>query len=546
MNDNAAIRENFVNHIYEIGVKERKHDILSSLPDDMAELHQKGYIHIHDLEAFGLVYNCCIPNIYNFINPPNEHFFTSEGKILYLFSQYKLLITSLGTTQSGGIGFANFDQEISDFFTMFHIPFTCTTQAFLEDAIYDFLYWINTTRTRYNREPYYISINLGLSTDAWGRFVTKTFLTKFLMLPSEFIRPNIIFKVSNDINFHEGTPNYDLYVLSLKTTAKKMIPTYLLLDSATNKNCDHKKLAIMGCRTRVYQNINGESTSIGRGNIAYVSINLPRLALENNTIESFEIALKKLLEQVIKLLVFRAESLRQHAIIHSIFFNNLWNNVRTVDDLIMQGTLSIGFIGLTETIQILTGNKLFNSKSSMKLAYEIINLMRKFIDDHRNKNSMNFSLLATPGEMLSGRFCEIDKALFHNEIHKKSFYTNSFHVDVDSHISIVKKIELEAPFHRLCNGGAITYVEFKESPIDNLLALQDTIAIALKNGISYLGFNYPLDICEECNMVGTFDQCKKCNSNKIKRIRRVSGYLEDANFFTPGKAAELKKRSSNE
>lgn len=545
MSDNAAIRNNYVDYIYETGVQKRKKAVLRAIPADMMDLHKKGYIHIHDMEAFGLVYNCCIPDVYNFIKHQKCSAHTIAGKILFLFSQYKLLITRLGVSQSGGIGFANFDQEISDFLTQLHIPFNAETQAIFSDAVNDFLFWINTTRTRYNREPYYISINLGLSTDAWGRYATLAILTQFLSQPVAFTRPNIIFKVSNKINAVAGTANNDLFLLALKVTSQRMIPTYLLLDSDVNCDCDAEQLAIMGCRTRVYQNANGKESSVGRGNIAYISINLPRLALENRTLSSFNSALDSLLENVIKLLKIRAESFRKHGMVDFVFKSGVWHDAISIDELIKQGTLSVGFIGLAETIQILTGQKMFTSSQNIDLGYEIISRMRKCIDDHRTNESLNFSLLATPGEMLSGRFCAIDKVLFNDNVHQKDFYTNSFHIDVDSRIPLLTKIEIEGRFHQLCNGGAITYVEFKESPFNNLLALQDAIEFAQKKGVSYFGFNYPLDICEECSMVGTFDQCPQCASKKIKHIRRVSGYLEDTNFFTQGKSAEVKLRCPN-
>ena len=159
---------------------------------------------------------------------------------------------------------------------------------------------------------------------------------------------------------------------------------------------------------------------------------------------------------------------------------------------------------------------------------------------------LNFSLLATPGEMISGRFCNIDKEIYNHKIHEKNFYTNSFHVDVDSRIPLLEKIQYEAPFHLLCNGGCITYVELYSAPFNNILALLDVIEYAEKVGISYLGFNYPLDICNVCGETGTFDECKCCGSRDIKRIRRVSGYLEDFNYFTIGKKAEVIKRKAND
>jgi ribonucleoside-triphosphate reductase len=147
--------------------------------------------------------------------------------------------------------------------------------------------------------------------------------------------------------------------------------------------------------------------------------------------------------------------------------------------------------------------------------------------------------------MLSGRFCEIDKEIFHHSVHKKNYYTNSFHIDVNAGIPLLEKIEKEGPFHALCNGGCITYVELRSAPLTNILALFDAVQYAEISGVSYMGFNYPLDICNQCGANGTFDKCPECGSIDIKRIRRVSGYLEELDYFTKGKTAEAKERRAN-
>ena len=210
-----------------------------------------------------------------------------------------------------------------------------------------------------------------------------------------------------------------------------------------------------------------------------------------------------------------------------------------------QGTYSIGFIGLSETIEKNTNKKPYEDSKSYDLSLDIIKFMRKFVDERRAEEHKNFSLLGTPGEILSGRFCELDSKLYPQKFQEKGFYTNSFHVDVQSGISLFDKIKLEAPFHALCNGGSITYIEFPSAILDNTEALEDALSYATTNGISYIGFNYPLDICNDCNTSGTFDSCEKCGSEDVKHIRRVSGYLEDTKYFTSGKSREIKVRKSN-
>ena len=184
--------------------------------------------------------------------------------------------------------------------------------------------------------------------------------------------------------------------------------------------------------------------------------------------------------------------------------------------------------------------------SPEKLGYEIVRKLREHVDYLRSDIGLNFSLLATPGEQISGRFAEADKKKFKHPVLEKGFYTNSFHAEVDSGLSIYDKLRLEGKFHALCNGGSISYVEFNDAPMENIEALEDLVAYASAQGVSYLGMNFPLDICRECGRKGTFDDCPACGSKNIRRIRRVSGYLEDLDYFTSGKKREVAKRRANE
>jgi ribonucleoside-triphosphate reductase len=225
--------------------------------------------------------------------------------------------------------------------------------------------------------------------------------------------------------------------------------------------------------------------------------------------------------------------------------HHILDNVENVTDMLLHGTFSIGFIGLSETVEVLTGKKFYQHDDAFTLAVSIITRMRENVDTLRVAEHRNYSLLATPGEMISGRFCKKDIEYYPNPIQEKGFYTNSFHVDVDSGLSLLGKIDKEAPFHALCNGGSISYVEFPSAPLSNIEALSDAIQYPEHKGISYLGFNYPLYICNTCSASGTFDICSQCGSSDIKRIRRVSGYLEDLNYFTSGKKAEAKRQTPN-
>ena len=222
-------------------------------------------------------------------------------------------------------------------------------------------------------------------------------------------------------------------------------------------------------------------------------------------------------------------------------------NRDNLEDVFKHGTLSIGFIGLGEAIEVLTGSKYYENVKSYMYALGIVKHMKDYVDFLRNEYKMNFSLLATAGELISGRFIDIDKELYKPEvdIFSKGFYTNSFHIDVDSKLPGYKKIQMEGLFHEYCNGGCITYIELGEAPLSNTEGLLEYLDIATKAGTHYLGFNFPKDVCNNCGVSGVFDICPKCKSNNITRIRRVSGYLEILDGFTEGKKNEVKHRMKN-
>ena len=545
--ENAAKRINFCADIYDAGALFTKSRIKKEIPDEYKSLHEQGYIHIHDLEGYGQVYNCSMPNFKDNIIKNIKKSNYSSSIMIQCFSILKNIITEIGNSQTGGIGVQDIDTLISSIYNFYNIRFTKGNRILTKDCLSELIYWINTTRTRYCREPYYITLNLGMDISKWGRFICESILDIINLNPTDFVRPNVVFKVKKGVNFEEDSVNYDMFLKAIKCSAKRMIPTFLLMDSEPNKKFKKEELGIMGCRTRVVANCNGNVGTMGRGNVANISINLPRIALESLDYNEFKEKLIRMMDIVHDILLDRVRKMEEcnEEYLKYIITNNIWIGVNSVNDMIKQGTLSIGFIGLSETVEILTKEKIYESEYARKTGYEIISEMRQYVDKLLIKEKLNYSLLASPGEMISGRFCEIDREKFHHSVHSKGYYTNSFHIDVDSRISIFKKIDLEAPFHLLCNGGCITYIEFAESPLYNELALYDAISYSIKRGISYLAFNYPMDICNLCSETGTFDNCPKCKSKDIKRIRRVSGYLEDINYFSKGKKAEVKKRKPN-
>ena len=559
-NDNAANRTSYVGRVYNVGEQEYKSNILNSLPKEWADLHRTGAIHIHDLDAYDLTYNCLTIDIIKKF--PYDEFknFSEQGKLIHLFDFIKELFTKLGNEQSGGMAFANFDNEISDILDGLNINYI-DYKELIGDLLSELILWCNNNHSRMGQTSYYVTLNIGLAKNECARFIAKELINRFLSLGDMVFKPNIVFKVVDGINNKLTDPNYDLLQLSLKSSAQKMIPTYLLCDCKADKNTDPNKLSVMGCRTRVVSNLYGENGALGRGNIANISINLPRIALEIeknhkelSVDEKFELFVSNwdsvatltkdiLLDRYYRVCRNSKDDFPTNCSYH------LWckDFEGSLEEVFKNGTLSIGFIGLSEAIEIITGNKYYSNIDNYVMTLGFVKHMRDYCDFLKNEYKLNFSLLATSGELISGRFIEIDRKSYKTEvdIFSKGYYTNSFHIDVDSKLPGYKKIQLEGLFHELCNGGCITYIELGEAPLGNEESLEEYLNIAVNSGVHYLGFNFPKDVCNNCNCSGVFDLCPNCKSNSITRIRRVSGYLEILDGFTNGKKAEEKNRKKN-
>ena len=571
---NAADRNSYVGTIYNMGKETFKTEL------DCGDYLYEGYFYVHDKDAYGLTYNCLGFDIENAFPYKDFEGLDTALIIVRVFDFMKELFAKMGNEQSGGMALVNFDIEFARIFTRLGVTFKGNEQLF-RACIRSLILWCNNMHTRMGQTSYYVSFNLGLGTDEFSRFLTFTLIDEFEQAGDLVFKPNIIFKVHQGVNRSKGDPNYDLYQKALNCSSKKMIPTYLLCDCEEDKNVDPLKLSVMGCRSRVVDDIHGCQGSIGRGNIANVSINLPLLALEAAKgrgfyWKSFEPDVKKpetieekinnfkeiwlmIAQKVTDVLIDRWE--KTLAADPSLFPTNheykLWcedMNKAGVRETLKHGTLAIGFIGLNEAIQLITGKKYWEDEESYKLALDFVAFMREYTDSMTKKHGINFSLLATAGENISGVFTDYMPILMKdyraenedlNLILKKGFFTNSFHVAVDSGLSAIKKLQFEGPFHKYANGGSISYVELGEAPLGNAEGLSELTEVAIQSGVRYLGFNFPKDVCRDCGTSGLFDVCPVCGGKNIARIRRVSGYLEILDGFTKGKRAEVAHRKEN-
>ena len=472
-------------------------------------------------------------------------------------------------------------------------------------AMEGFIHNLNTMHSRGGNQVVFSSINYGTDTSAEGRMVIEELLKatiEGLGTRGEVpVFPIQIFKIKDGVSYSEAdykramedfdaamegkvefeAPNFDLFLKACRTTAKALFPNFMFLDTPFNQHekwdaSDPKRyryeLATMGCRTRVFENLNGEKTSLGRGNLSFTTMNLPRLAIEARIkTESMsdcqsQDAIERLAKEIFissvhDMAVFIAEQLytryqyQRTALARQFPFmmsNNVWkgggnlNPNDEVGDVLNQGTLGIGFIGGHNAMVALYGQGHGHCQKAWDTLYEAVEEMNHVADEFKQKYHLNYSVLATPAEGLSGRFTRMDRRKYGviPGVTDRDYYVNSFHVDVKEPITIVEKIKCEAPFHALTRGGHITYVELDGEAQKNVKAIAKIVKVMHDAGIGYGSINHPVDTCHNCGYKGViYDKCPICNSENILRMRRITGYLTgDLNSWNSAKRAEERDR----
>ena len=410
-------------------------------------------------------------------------------------------------------------------------------------AMEAFIHNLNTMNSRAGAQVPFSSINYGTDTSPEGRMVMRNLLlaTDAGLGDGETpIFPVQIFKVKEGVNYEKGDPNYDLFRLAMKTSAKRLFPNFSFLDAPFNKqyykpNDYNTEVAYMGCRTRVMGNVYDPTREVtcGRGNLSFTSINLPRLAIEaKGNIDKFYKSLDDMIDLVIRQLLhrFKIQCAKIGKNYPFLMGQNIWldsDNVGEYDsigEVLKHGTLTVGFIGLAETLKALIGKHHGESAEAQKLGLAIIGHMRKRMDDEAQKTKLNFSLIATPAEGLSGRFVKIDRKIYGSipGVTDREYYTNSFHIPVYYPISAYRKIQLEAPYHSLTNGGHISYIEMDGDPTKNLAAFEAIIRCMHDNGIGYGSVNHPVDRDPVCGYTGIINGvCPKCGRSEAAHKRHV-------------------------
>ena len=503
-------------------------------------------------------------------------------------------------------------------------------------AMEGFLHNLNTMHSRGGNQVVFSSINYGTDTSEEGRMVIRELLKATedgLGKRETPIFPIQIFKVKEGVNYTEEdyryamenfdevmnqtaqelngdieslaadfgkkengkkfkTPNFDLLLLSCHTTSRRLFPNFVFLDTEFNR---HEKwdindplkyryeVATMGCRTRVFENLHGEKTSLGRGNLSFTSINFPRIAIEvrrkvEKEIEEMkqagkfsdeqkeinkksELLVKGFQEKVKEMTYFTAEQLYERysfqrtALAKQFPFmraNNLWKGMVDTDsnselgDVLLSGTLGIGFVGGSNAMYALFDVDHGSSDLAYSTLYDTVKMMNGIADELKQKYGLNYSILATPAESLAGRFLRIDREKFGEiaNVTDRDYYVNSFHIDVKENIGIFDKIRKEAPFHKLTTGGHITYVELDGEARKNVSVILKIVKVMKDTGIGYGSINHPIDKCRDCGTEAIIgNECPVCGSHNISKIRRITGYLTgDLDSWNSAKKAEEKDR----
>ncbi|MDF2566992.1 MAG: ribonucleoside-triphosphate reductase class catalytic subunit [Oscillospiraceae bacterium] len=430
---------------------------------------------------------------------------------------------------------------------------------------------LNTMHSRAGAQIPFSSINYGLDTSPEGRMVIKNVLlaTERGLGDGETpIFPIHIFKVKEGINYNPGEPNYDLFKLACRVSAKRLFPNFSFIDAPFNlpyyKPGDYNtEVAYMGCRTRVVANAYDENRELvcGRGNLSFTSINLPRLGIEaHGDVDKFFAGLDEMIDLCAEQLMYRYRIQAQKKVRNYPFLmgQGIWldSDKLELDDevgeVLKHGTLTIGFIGLAETLKALIGKHHGESEEARALGLKIVSHMRERMDEETKKTGFNYSLIATPAEGLSGRFVRMDKKKYGiiEGVTDRDYYTNSFHVPVYYPISAFEKIKIEAPYHAYTNGGHISYIELDGDPVNNIEAFEQVVRCMKESGIGYGSINHPVDrdpVCGYSGIIG--NECPKCGRTEgdgqpnFERIRRITGYLVGTvERFNNAKRAEESQR----
>ena len=567
----------------------------------IAELHRDGWIHIHDLDFYAWTTTCTqieLRKLFkNGFNTGHGHLRAPKSIGSYA-ALAAIAIQSNQNDQHGGQSVVDFDYAMAE-------GVRCTYQKYLKEgyeicerlnnlkdkawildyamekttrdtyqAMEGFIHNLNTMHSRAGAQVPFSSINYGTDTSWEGRLAIEQ-----LLLATEAglghgetpIFPIQIFRVKEGVNYNPDDPNYDLFKLAMKVSAKRLFPNFAFIDAPFNLQYykpghPETEVAYMGCRTRVMGNVYDPSREIapGRGNLSFTSINLPRLGIESKgDYLTFFKLLDKMLDATMQQLLDRYKIQASRVVRNFPFLmgEGVWMDSDglspddTVGEVLKHGTLSIGFCGLAECLVALNGKHHGEDEFSQELGLRIVGYIRDYCNRKGTELSMNVTCLATPAESLAGRLLRSDRERYGiiKGVTDREYYTNSFHVPVYYHLPALKKIDIEAPYHALTNAGHISYVELDGDPTKNLAAFERVVRHMKEAGIGYGSINHPVDRDPVCGYNGIInDTCPCCGRSEadgvpFERIRRITGYLVGTlDKWNDAKRAEERDRVKHE
>ena len=581
--DNANVGNNFSSKLLRIASESNKWHNLYNMPKHLAKAHELGELYFHDLDSYNLTTNCLhIPTGEVLSRGFNTGYGTIKApkRIETAAELSCILLQSTQNDMFGGQSHPDFDNDMAQFIepTRNEIREELLELGIEEKRLDDLVekklrsrihqamqgvvYNLNTMHSRAGSQVPFSSVNLGIPNSNDAALICEIFLREYekgLGKGEQPIFPNIIFRVKKGVNREQDDPYYYLFKIACEVASKRMNPTFMNIDADFNKEYYDKGYipATMGCRTYLMKNVNGEPGCKGRGNIAPITINLPRIGIEaNKDINKFFEILQNRLTLAKEALLHRYSILKNLKVKDLPFVagQGLMRGSEdlmpddSIEPILKQGTWAIGFIGLAETLYALIGSHNGETDEARNLGLKIIKFIRGYTDKLVEETQLNWSCYATPAEGLSGKFIKKDKKIYGiiKGVTDKEYYTNSFHIPVNYNISIKDKIDIEAPYHKLCNAGHISYIELDDSPSPEVI--MEIINYAYKRtNISYIGINFHIRYCKECgtSIENNLNSCPKCNSKNIQGISRVTGYLSLDERFGPGKYEERLDRRSH-
>ncbi|MBU6427404.1 MAG: anaerobic ribonucleoside-triphosphate reductase [Cyanobacteria bacterium REEB65] len=535
----------------------REYYLKRFIPEEAADAHIRGDLHIHDIEHYAKTFNSFQIPVSRLLT---EGFTTAFGSVRPAkrpASAMGLCALALQQAQNecfGGQSFSALDRDLA------RVLGPNVDEGELQQALEGFIYDLNTLHSRAGGQVPYSSVAIGLETSPVGRMVSRAILKAFMKglgRGEPALYPNLTFKIQAGTNFEPESPNHDLYQLALEVAAHRMLPNFAFVDAPANAACGAEITYLSGC-ARIGVDRHEAPLDSGRGNLATVSINLPRIVLKARR---GSLAVGKLLETQLQIagrqLLHRVDALGRLKArdLPFVMGQGLYagSGELTPDDPIASalrhGTLAIAFVGLAEALLLLEGQHHGSSDRANERGLALVRQMREFTDALSEQHDRNFALYGSHADAPARRFAALDRRDFGviEGVTDKPWYTSSFHLPADFSVAVSDLLRIEAPYHELCNAGHLTVVELSGPP--EIPAVDRLLRQMREGGIAYGGISFPLDHCATCRVAGTFpDGCPECGAPapQLIRVRRHAGYLSPIATFSAAKRAELAARVPTE